>query len=166
MKKIVLLITVLMLSVAAVGGKEAVDKVATGEPYADLIEANIGRENYDSLENSVCVTIISTRYTDCKYIIMGILPNSKVTSYMAQGDAVGVSCCCGFNVVEIYDRKVLHDAFDGLFSMLMLPERQQRVVRADYPYWIFLMLKDGRIILLDTNKGEETTDDRSSETGR
>lgn len=161
MKKIVLFIMVFMLSVATVYGdetKEATEKEPTREEYAEPIKASVGRGNYDSKNYSIILTDVSTRWSDCSYILIGLFPKSEAASYAAQEESVGITSCCGFEVIELYEYDVVCDVFSGLFTMLIFPERQRRLVRANYPYWIFIVLKDGRTLLLDTNEGEEVNE--------
>ncbi len=172
MKKITLFIMAFMLSVATVYGEEvktAIEKKPTREEYAKPVEASVGRGNYDSKNYTICLTEISTRWTDCSYIIIGLFTNSEAAAYAAhasQEDSVGLTSCCGFDVVELYEYGLVCDAFSGLFAMLIFPERQWRLVRANYPYWIFIKLKDGRVLLLDTNEGEEIEGVKSNEGSR
>ncbi len=161
-----------MLSVATVYGEEvktAIEKKPTREEYAKPVEASVGRDNYDSKNYTICLTEISTRWTDCSYIIIGLFTNSEAAAYAAhasQEDSIGITSCCGFDVVELYEDGLICNVFSGILTMLIFPERQRRLVRANYPYWMFIKLKDGRVLLLDTNEGEETNDFKSSEGSR
>lgn len=172
MKKIVLFIMAFMLSVATVDGEEvktAIEKKPTREEYAKPVEASVGRGNYDSKKYTICLTEISTRRSDCSYIIIGLFPNSEAAVYAAhasQEDSVGLTSCCGFDVVELYEVDLICNVFSGILTMVIFPERQYRLVRANYPYWMFIKLKDGRVLLLDTNEGEEIEDVKSSEVNR